>query len=172
MLLSKRAYLMDPKKELLSNQLSLAINDLVENIQDTFKKLMRHEVDHLHLAINDLLEAWLGFTRRVLLNPDRLAHAQLVYWQDYLLLCKDLHQRLADNAAATSAVLSGQKQKVLVAFIDKYSFLITQHVHVVIKTIFTNGDVEDTRKIEFFTRQFTESFAAQQKYRMAMGNLA
>jgi hypothetical protein len=162
---------MDIKKELLSNQLSLALNDLVDNIQDTFKKLSRTEADHLHLAINNLLEAWLGFTRRVLLNPDRLAHAQLVYWQDYLLLCKDLQQRLADSVSAAS-LINNQKQKVLLTFIDKYSFLITQHVHVVIKSIFTNGDDEDTRKIEFFTRQFTESFAAQQKYRMAMGNLA
>jgi hypothetical protein len=171
MLLNKRAYLMDTKKELLSNQLSLALNDLVDNIQDTFKKLSRPDADHLHLAINNLLEAWLGFTRRVLLNPDRLAHAQLVYWQDYLLLCKDLQQRLADSTSAAS-MINNQKQKVLITFIDKYSFLITQHVHVVIKSIFTNGDVEDTRKIEFFTRQFTESFAAQQKYRTAMGHLA
>jgi hypothetical protein len=162
---------MDIKKELLSNQLTLAINDLIENIQDTFKKLVRPDADHLHLAINNLLEAWLEFTRRVLLHPDRMAHAQLVYWQDYLLLCKDLQQRLVDGAAAKAPV-NGYKQKVLLAFIDKFSFLVAQHVHVVIKNIFTQGDVEDTRKIEFFTRQFTESFTAQSKYQKALGNLA
>ncbi|MES2217267.1 MAG: hypothetical protein V4501_02540 [Pseudomonadota bacterium] len=162
---------MEPKKELINTQLTLAINDLIENIQDTFKKLIRHEVDHLHLAINNLLEAWLEFTRRVLLNPDRMAHAQLVYWQDYLLLCKDLQQRLVD-ASATKSPLNAQKQKVLLAFIDKYSFLVAQHVHVVIKNIFTTVDGEDTRKIEFFTRQFTESFAAQSKYQKVLGNLA
>jgi hypothetical protein len=171
MLLGKRAYLMGPKKELISNQLTLALNDLIENMQDTFKKLVRHEADHLHLAINDLLEAWLDFTRRVLLNPDRLAHAQLVYWQDYLLLCKDLQQRLADAATATT-VAGDHKQKILLAFIDKFSFLITQHVHVVIRNIFSTGEDEDTRKIEFFTRHFIDGFASHQKYKTAMGNLA
>jgi hypothetical protein len=162
---------MEARRELTSNQLTLAINDLIENIQDTFKKLVRQESDHIHLAINDLLESWLEFTRRVVLNPDRLAHVQLVYWQDYLLLCKDLQQRLADVDNKT-AQAQAQKQKILIAFIDKFSFLISQHIPVVFRTVFTSDNGEDTRKIELFTRQFMEAFAVHQSFPDAMGNLA
>ena len=160
---------MESRRELTSNQLTLAINDLIENIQDTFKKLVRQESDHIHLAINDLLESWLEFTRRVILNPDRLAHVQLVYWQDYLLLCKDLQQRLADvDTTAGSAA----KQKILLAFIDKFSFLISQHIPVVFRTIFTTENGEDTRKIDLFTRQFMEAFKTHLRYPDSVGNLA
>lgn len=151
---------MDQKKELSANQLTLAINDLIENIQDTFKKIMRQNSEHLHLAVNDLLEAWLEFTRRMLPDVDKLAHAQLMYWQDYLLLCKDLNQRLSDSAAAGDHYVGAQnKEGILLAFIEKFSFLVSQHVQVVLKQIFSANGEDDSKKIEFYTRQFTEAFA-------------
>jgi polyhydroxyalkanoate synthase len=155
---------MDKKQELNANQLTLAINDLIDNIQDTFKKLIYQDGEHLHLAVNDLLEAWLLFTRRAVQDPNKLAHAQLVYWQDYLLLCKDLTQRLTGNTASNQlGVASQNRDAIILAFIEKFSFLISQHIHVVIKSIFTEDDEEESKKIEFYTRQFTEAFA-QLKY--------
>ena len=154
---------MDKKPELNRNQLTLAINDLIDNIQDTFKKIIYQDGEHLHLAVNDLLEAWLEFTRRALPDNNRLAHAQLVYWQDYLLLCKDLTQRLSGNSSSSQPnIATPNREATLVAFIEKFSFLISQHIHVVIKSIFTSGRADDSKNIEFYTRQFTDAFAEHQ----------
>ena len=151
---------MDKKQELNTNMLTLAINDLIDNIQDTFKKLIYQDSEHLHLSVNDLLEAWLLFTRRALQDPNKLSHAQLVYWQDYLLLCKDLTQRLTGNTASSQlGVATQNREAILLSFIEKFSFLISQHIHVVIKTVFADGNEESHKKIEFYTRQFTEAFA-------------
>jgi polyhydroxyalkanoate synthase len=140
--------------------LTLAINDLIDNIQDTFKKLVYQDGEHLHLSVNDLLEAWLLFTRRAIQDSNKLSHAQLVYWQDYLLLCKDLTQRLTGNTTSSQlGVVTQNREAILMSFIEKFSFLISQHIHVVIKSIFTDGDEENHKKIEFYTRQFTEAFA-------------
>jgi polyhydroxyalkanoate synthase len=151
---------MDKRQELNTNLLTLAINDLIENIQDTFKKLIHQDGEHIHLAVNDLLEVWLEFTRRALQDPDKLAHAQLVYWQDYLLLCKDLTQRLTGNSASSQQEAASQnRETIILTFIEKFSFLISQHIHVIVKSIFTEGEEQDSKKIEFYTRQFTEAFA-------------
>jgi hypothetical protein len=144
------------KKELNNNQLTLAINDLIENVQDTFKRLLRQDSEHIHLAINNLLEIWLEFTRRVVHDPEALSHAQLVYWQDYLLLCKDLNQRLRDDL--TTGAAKAEKNVILTAFFEKFSFLISQHVQVVIKTLFAGDNEEDHNRVVFFTRQFSEAF--------------
>jgi hypothetical protein len=83
-----------------------------------------------------------------------------MYWQDYLLLCKDLTQRLTGNSVSSQlGVASQNREAILLAFIEKFSFLISQHIHVVIKSIFTDEDEEENKKIEFYTRQFTEAFA-------------
>jgi hypothetical protein len=47
----------------------------------------------------------------------------------------------------------------LLAFIEKFSFLVLQHVQVVIKQIYPAGTHEDNKKIEFYARQFSEAFA-------------
>lgn len=141
-----------------NQQLIPAIQDLVHSIHKTCEKLFREDREHIHLAINDLLEAWLEFTRRILKNPDALAHAQLVYWQDYLLLCKDLNQRLKDNDNASGMDNNVQKNTILSRFIEKFSFLISQHIQVVFRKVFASDSAEDLKNITFYTQQFALTF--------------
>jgi hypothetical protein len=158
---------MDQSKELQSQKLIPAIQDLVNAVHNTCEKLLADDRGPIHLAINDFLEAWLEFTRRVVLDPDQLAHAQLVYWQDYLLLCKDLNQRLQNNGLPTRADVHLQKNAILANFIEKFSFLISQHVQVVFRKVFASDSAEDLKNIEFFTQQFASNFVlATEKYQL------
>jgi hypothetical protein len=153
------------QQEGLKNQQLTAIQDLVSSIHLTCEKLFREDREHIHLAINDLLEVWLEFTRQIIKNPDALAHVQLVYWQDYLLLCKDLNQRLQTNSTAPVVDAHLQKNTILANFIEKYSFLISQHVQVVFRKVFPSDSADDIKKIEFFTQQFARAFQpATEKY--------
>lgn len=158
---------MDQSKVLQSQKLTPAIQDLVNAIHGTCEKLLADDRGPIHLAINDFLEAWLEFTRRVVPDPDQLAHVQLVYWQDYLLLCKDLNQRLQNNGLTMRSDVHQQKNTILANFIEKFSFLISQHVQVVFRKVFATDSVEDLKNIEFFTRQFASTFVpATEKYQL------
>lgn len=142
------------KKDFDTNAFVLALNTLVVSMQETFGKLILRQSEDIYVSVNGLLEAWLEFTRHVMINPDKLATAQFSYWQDYLLLCKDLHQRLSDNSAHRH--LHDVSDSIIIGFLEKFHFLVTQHTHSVIKKVFSH---EEEKHIGFFQRRFIEDFS-------------
>jgi len=143
---------MDANPTLPPHVLKTAIYDLIESIQETFKKLMLNEGEPIHLAVNNLLEIWLQFTRRVITNRESLAELQTSFWQEYLLLCQDLNAQLALNPAALKTTL-------LMSFIGKFYFLTSQQIQMVFQHIFPEKNAKAKQKIAFYNRQFVEAFA-------------
>jgi len=156
------------RKELNSSLLTKAINNLAEGMQETLVKLLKSQNVPIHLTINNLLEIWFSFTRQALQNPEQLAHAQMIYWKDYLLLCQDLQRRLAQNHAISNPKRSPEdnraqydecRNKILFNFIDKFHFLMSQHVQLAIKNLFTEEDLEEAKKRDYYNRYFAEAFS-------------
>ena len=141
-------------KDFDTSAFAVSLNTLIVSMQETFGKLILRNSEDIYLSVNGLLESWLEFTRHVMINQDKLANAQFSYWQDYLLLCKDLHQRLSDNSAHRH--LHDASDSIILAFIEKFHFLVTQHTQSVIKKVFAE---EDEKHIEFFQRHFIEDFS-------------
>lgn len=143
---------MDETDELNDSLLTKAVNTLVKSIQNTFIKLILHQDEPIHLAINQLLELWFQFTRRALQNPDQAINAQILYWNDYLLLCKDLQQRLVHPHDT-------KKPVILFQFIEKFHFLLSQHVILAIKNSLMEAGKEEAKKIAFYIQKFEEAFS-------------
>lgn len=129
-------------------ELNAHLNGLITQIQQALQRIKEDKSDNLYLSINQLLEIWMEFSRRVVLNQAALSEIQISYWQDFLMLCKDLHVRLKD-----------QQQNALQTFIEKFHFLLSQHVMRAIKWIFTDGDEEDTYQIVHYSEYFAERFS-------------
>lgn len=145
---------MDITDDLSSEQLNRAIQSFIESVHQAVSKLIQHHDENMHVAINQLLEAWLNFSRQVLRDEIMLSDAQINYWQDYLTLCEDLHQKLSINAVGPQVTW---RDDIIVGFIERFCSLISHHSHLVLKNIFNSKDADENKRIEFYSRQLSET---------------
>lgn len=157
---------MDRTEKVNEQLLIKAIDDLIDNVREAFKNLVLSKNETLVEPINHLLEQWLGFASAVFHDQDKITQAHLSYWQDYLLLCKDLQWRLEENGKLLSKPQSHSfsdytagKNKILYQFIEKFHFLLSQHLYLAIKQIFTGRTGEESKKVEFYQHYVATAFS-------------
>jgi hypothetical protein len=139
-----------------------AIDDLIKSVHDIFQQLLLLDTQSMVWPLNQLLDRWLNFTNQTVKDPSILMHAQMTYWQDYLLLCQELQWKLANHATLSQSsnhfFPDENKQKIVLGFIEKFHFLMTQHLILIIKNIFSD-DEADSPKMASYHNYINEAFS-------------
>lgn len=139
-------------------QLNEIITNFIETIRAATQRLIS-QLDDIHLTINNLLEMWLQFTQDILQDADQISAAQITYWQDYLVLCEDLHQQLTLNQPTSMQIDQSWRDPILLAFAEKYYALICREARKLLKNIFDFQDGDARQQLETFYRKFAEAFS-------------
>jgi hypothetical protein len=145
---------MDQNNVLNSEQMHSVIQAFIESVRSASNELIHLEQENMHVVINIMLDAWLNFTKQVLQDQEKLNSAQIAYWQDYLVLCENLHVKLSLHPSTVRQKVS--RNHVLLKFVELSYALIAQHVSNLLKNIFNENNAEDSKRIAFYTREISE----------------
>jgi polyhydroxyalkanoate synthase len=135
---------------------------LLQEFSERYRSEGLEQPDPLHLT-----QTFMDFTAKMLADPDKLLHAQMELWQQYMKLWQATTQRLMGQPAEPVAEpVRGDKRFNDPAWKDevvfdylKQSYLLTARwLQGTVKEV-EGVDGKTAQKIEFYTRQFIDAMS-------------
>jgi polyhydroxyalkanoate synthase subunit PhaC len=152
-------------------ELSKAVSNIAERSQRIVSDFLARQsgdggiegvVDPLHIG-----DAFMQMTARLLADPGKLVEAQMSLWQDYLQLWQSTARRLFGETAEPVVIPDETdrrfkdemwQQNEVFDFIKQSYLLTARWIQGVVKNV-EGLDDHTARKVDFYTRQFTDAMA-------------
>ena len=147
-----------------------AFKEFIKKSQKTFDELWSHQQEDSEFNTQNFPNMWIYFVQKLLENPQKIVEEQLIYYQQYLEICKRFSTYLTEENVDPATVQTSPHQdkrfihpewqnNILFDFIKQSYLLTAEHIKSFVKKIIGEDDPKFAIKVNFYTRQLMDALS-------------